>query len=137
VQHVPKLLIAGTTEARQRLYELLGQQFELVEASTTKQAFESIQSHRPDGIVCTVLFDESRMLDFLKAAKADPEIAAIPFIACRAIPSYLLPEDLIRSLESVSASLEASMFLDLLRLVEQGKEAETALLIKNCLERKK
>lgn len=130
----PKLLIASSTEARQKLHELLGKQFDLVEVATTKQAFESIQNHRPDGIVCTVLFDESRMLDFLKAAKADPEIAAIPFIACRAIPSHLLPDDLICILDSVSKCLEASMFLDLLRLVEEGREAETASLIKNCLD---
>lgn len=128
----PTLLLAATSKDRKVLIPALCDDFHLIEAATSKQAFRNIGRQKPDAILCTLLFDESRMFDFLKDLKDNPETATIPFITCRAIASQL-PEDVIKKLDIVSMSFGAVMFLDFLLLFEQGRQSEAVPLIKKCL----
>ena len=54
---------------------------ELACAETVRQAEELLRGQRFDLILCTIVFDESRMFELLELAKSNPQWQSIPF-AC-------------------------------------------------------
>ena len=78
-----------------------------------------------DLIVCGIHFDDSRMFDLLRLAKADPSIQAVPFLCFRDMDSELtLP--IFDSLQIACQALGAVEFIDLFHLKSQfgGEEAD-------------
>lgn len=64
-----------------------------------------------DLVLCSVQFDESRMFDFLVAAKSDPKTRDTPFLCFRHLASALHPT-IFKSLE-IACRAEGSEFVDL------------------------
>jgi hypothetical protein len=89
--------------------------FELVHVMTTSEAFRVLSESQFALIVCTIAFDDSRMLDFLQAAKRSATVRNIPFICCRVLSS-VLPDDLVASVGATSRECGAAEFLDLARM---------------------
>lgn len=58
----------------------------------------------PDLIVCTVMFDESQMFDFLRLAKSRHQWQHIPFVVVRVRPQIL---DSKEALEGVAFTCRA------------------------------
>lgn len=75
----PRVLVAGTTPAIERVREILGGEVDTIAARSMREALQRLESH-PDLIVCNVRFDESRMLDLLQVAKTSPVTRDTPFV---------------------------------------------------------
>src|SRR4029079_4348345 len=107
-----KILVAASPEPSAILQRILGRH-ELSCAQTMVQA-EQFLGERPfDLIICTIVFDESRMFDFLRLAKSKPEWQRVPFVCAR------VRGHIIRSLTALKAAaltcqeLGAAAFLDI------------------------
>ena len=76
------ILVAASADVTGILRRILVDH-DLICAQTLLEAERLLGEARVDLIVCTVLFDESRMFDFLRIAKAKREWRDIPFICAR------------------------------------------------------
>ena len=107
-----KILVAASREPRAVLERVLeGHEFSCAE--TMAQAEQLLGERTFDLIICTIVFDESKMFDFLRHAKSRPEWQRIPFV-CARLRSYILRSP--ASLESVAftcRALGAEAFLDI------------------------
>jgi CheY-like chemotaxis protein len=77
-----KILIAASPEPRAIVERVLAGH-ELACAETTAQAEQFLRERTFDLIICTIVFDESKMFDFLRHAKSTPEWQRIPFVCAR------------------------------------------------------
>jgi CheY-like chemotaxis protein len=128
-----RILLAGNSSTLDVLTPLLsGNGFELMEVKTMPDALAQIRSWSPDLVICGMLFEESRMFDFLRAVKNDPAIQKTPFICSRVVSSDL-PEAVIEAMNVASRALGACLFLDIFDLLQSGKEHEVLALIEDCL----
>jgi hypothetical protein len=109
-----RLLIAAQPAPWQALKSHL-EAFELVHVMTTSEAFRVLAESQFDVIVCTIAFDDSRMLDFLQAAKRSATVRGIPFICCRVLSS-VLPDELVASVGATCRACGAADFLDIARM---------------------
>jgi CheY-like chemotaxis protein len=116
----PTVLVAGTAPAIQKVRALLGAEVDTIPAHSLNEALDQLETH-PDVILCNVRFDESRMLDFLQAAKAQPETRETPFVCFRMTPMSVA---LRHSIEVAVLAIGATAFVD---LSEAGSGAERAL----------
>jgi CheY-like chemotaxis protein len=116
----PTVLVAGTAPAIQKVSALLGAEVDTIPAHSLNEALDQLEAH-PDVILCNVRFDESRMLDFLQAAKAQPETRETPFVCFRMTPMSVA---LRHSIEVAVLAIGATAFVD---LSEAGSGAERAL----------
>ena len=83
-----KILVAASSEPRAMLERILAGH-ELFCAETLARAEEFLREETFDQIICTIVFDESRMFDLLRLAKHTPEWQRIPFICARLRPHIL------------------------------------------------
>jgi hypothetical protein len=105
----PKLLVAGTPTAIEKVAYLLGNEVEYLPARSMNEAVRGFETH-PDMIVCNVRFDESRMLNLLQAAKTAPATRETPFLCVRLSP---MPPRWKKGIEVAVLALGAIAFLDL------------------------
>src|SRR5437870_5042143 len=83
-----KILVAASPEPRAVVERVLAGH-ELSCAETMAQAEQFLGERTFDLIVCTIVFDESKMFDLLQLAKSRPELQRVPFVAARVRP-YIL-----------------------------------------------
>jgi CheY-like chemotaxis protein len=121
-----RLLIAAQPAISLVLKSML-ESFELTHASTTAQAFDALAQSKVDLIVCTIAFDDSRMLEFLQAVKRSASLREIPFICCRVLPS-VLPDELVAGVGATCRQCGAA-FLDIARMGshEAGRSLRNAI----------
>lgn len=136
-----RVLIAAQPAAALLLEEMLEELLELIRVQTIADGIIALQREagRIDLIICTVLFDDSRMLEFLQAVKQDSSISGIPFVCCRLLPTVLAHDSMIR-LGQVCTYLGAREFIDLpgldkLHGVNAGKRAFRNAVMQ-CVESK-
>ena len=98
-----KILVAASPEPRAILERILAGH-ELFCAEAMAQAQQFLGERTFDLIVCTIVFDESRMFDFLRLAKSRLEWQGIPFV-CARLRSYILRSRV--ALESVAFTCRA------------------------------
>src|SRR5688572_5223680 len=77
-----KILVAASPEPRAVVERVLAGH-ELSCAETMAQAEQFLRERTFDLIICTIVFDESKMFDFLRHAKSSPEWQRIPFVCAR------------------------------------------------------
>jgi len=86
-------------------------------------------------VLCGVHFDESRMFDLLRLAKADKRFRSIPFICYRDLQSELAPP-LLESLRIACTALGAEAFIDLYALKQRvgihAADDEFRRLVEQC-----
>ena len=107
-----RILIAASPEPRAILERILAGH-ELSFAETMGQAEQFLRERPFDLIICTIVFDESKMFDFLQLAKSGPEWQRIPFIAARVRPSIVLSSSALRTAAFTCGTLGAEAFLDI------------------------
>ncbi len=83
-----KILVAASLEPRAVVERILAGR-ELSCADTMEQAEQFLREQTFDLIICTIVFDESKMFDLLQLAKSMPEWQRIPFVAVRVRPHTL------------------------------------------------
>lgn len=73
-----KIVVAIRPEDAEMMRSVLGDEFDLVLCTSLSEAQEAL-TPEVDMIACGVHFDDGRMFDLLKHAKADEALRAIPF----------------------------------------------------------
>jgi hypothetical protein len=107
-----KILIAASSEPGDILERIL-EGHDLVRADTMAQAERLLGEERFDGIVCTVVFDDSRMFDLLRVVKSSAAWRDIPFVCARMRLSVLASRIDLRDVAMTCGSLGAAAFLDI------------------------
>jgi CheY-like chemotaxis protein len=86
---------------------------ELAHAETVRQAEQLLRGQRFDLILCTIVFDESRMFELLELAKSNPQWQPIPF-ACARIRLHILQSPAALQAAALTCrELGAAAFLDM------------------------
>jgi CheY-like chemotaxis protein len=107
-----KILIAASPGARQLVERMLAGH-ELSCAESMDQAQQSLCKGSYDLIICTLLFDESKMFDLLRHAKSKPEWQTVPFV-CARVKSHLQWSSIaLKGVEFTCQALGAAAFLDI------------------------
>src|SRR5947199_8957268 len=78
-----KILVAASPEPRAVIERILAGH-ELSCAETMAQAEQLLRERTFDLIICTIVFDESKLFDFLRLAKSRPDWQRVPFVGVRA-----------------------------------------------------
>jgi hypothetical protein len=127
-----RLLVTSVPEGSAELKRILGNSHVLVYAKTVHEAIALCKEKPPEAILCGLLFDDSRMFDFLRACKADPDLSNIPFVCCRVVED-VFPKAVIDALEIAAKAVGAYMFLDVNALKERGMEDQVLFFVNECL----
>ena len=107
-----KILVAASPEPRAVVERIL-EGHALTCAETMSQAERCLREGPFDLIICTIVFDESRMFDLLRFAKSRPESQQIPFIASRVRAHILRSPAALRIAAFTCRDLGAAAFLDI------------------------
>ena len=125
-----RVLLAAQSEALKVLEPILDPFGEIIAVHTTADAFHALDRGGIDVIVCTIAFDDSRMIDFLQAVKRTLNFGSIPFVCVRALQS-VLTDQAVENCRKVSLQCGAAVFLDIAKL---GKD-EAAKAFATSLKR--
>src|SRR4051812_39489478 len=106
-----KILIAASPEPRAVLERILSGH-ELSCAETMAHAEQLLGERTFDLIICTIVFDESKMFDFLRLAKSTPEWQRIPFVCARVRSQILRSPSALEAAAFTCRALGAELFLD-------------------------
>jgi hypothetical protein len=108
----PRVLLASTPSADPILRHSLAPLGDVVSAFTHEEAMRHIEAG-VDAVVCSLRFDESRMLDLI--AEVAGRLPHLPFICCHVLESEL-PEASLRAAFTAAGHLGAVAVVDLPRL---------------------
>ena len=107
-----RILVAASPEPRAVIERILAGH-DLSSAETMVQAKQFLREGTFDLIICTIVFDESKMFDLLQLAKSRPEWQRIPFVAARVRPHILRSPTALRDAAFTCRTLGAEAFLDI------------------------
>jgi DNA-binding NtrC family response regulator len=107
-----KILVAAALEPRAIVERILAGH-ELFCAQTMAQAEQFLRERTFDLIICTVVFDESRMFDFLRLAKSRVECQRTPFVCARVRGHILRSPTALEAAAFTCRVLGAEAFLDI------------------------
>jgi hypothetical protein len=124
--------VADTPEAFALLRESLQGAFSLQHAATLDDAKRLLGADTPL-LVCGCHFDEGRMYDLLRHLKAQPGLAAVPFLALRALEGKL-EDALYESVKIATHALGGNGFVDLFRWKLRYGEVEARHRLTRCVE---
>jgi CheY-like chemotaxis protein len=106
-----KILVAASAEPRAFLERVLaGHEFFCAE--TLARAAQLLGEQSFDLIICTIVFDESKMFDLLRLAKSMPERQRIPFVCARVMTHILRSPTARKAAAFTTRELGAEAFLD-------------------------
>jgi DNA-binding response OmpR family regulator len=106
-----KILVAATPPVQEILRDALEDEFDIILCGNLEQA-KQLLNKPVDLVICTVLFDDSRMFDFLRYAKTNPVTKSIPFICARARRGSL-PHNEVKTFMKAAKVLGADEFVDI------------------------
>jgi CheY-like chemotaxis protein len=127
-----RILVAAQPGASRLLQAMLGDLADLVVVHTTADAFKVLQHERMDLIVCTIAFDESRMMDFLQAAKKGSSTAGTPFLCSRILPG-VLRDNLVATMRDACKECGAVDLIDIATLPPDRAQAALRQAVAGCL----
>jgi response regulator RpfG family c-di-GMP phosphodiesterase len=85
-----------------------------------------------DLIISTIAFDESRMVEFLQAVKADAEYSRIPFLCTRVLPT-ILSDHLVTHMRQICKELGAVDLIDVANLPREKANGVVRAAVNACL----
>src|SRR5437879_7588634 len=107
-----EILVAAAHEPRSVVERILtGHQLSFAE--TMAQAEQLLRGQTFDLIICTIVFDESKMFDLLRLAKSSSEWERIPFVTARVRRHILSSPAALRDVAFTCGTLGAAAFLDI------------------------
>jgi CheY-like chemotaxis protein len=128
-----RVLIAAQPHAAQVLQAMLPNIGNLITVHTTADAFRILEHQQIDLIVCTIAFDESRMLEFLVSVKGTAAVAHIPFLCSRVIAGALR-DSLVGSMGDACKACGAVDFVDVARLPPDLAETTMRKAVRTYLQ---
>jgi DNA-binding NtrC family response regulator len=126
------ILLAASQEPRSSLQRVLAGH-EIVCADSISQADMFLRERAFDLIVCTILFDDSRMFDLLRLAKSRHELQQIPFICARIMPHVLDSRIALEGVAFTCRALGAAAFLNIAEY-KLDPDRELRQAIERCLD---
>ena len=128
-----RVLVAAQPTAWAVVLRMLEDVVDLVPAHSSSDAFRVLEQDPDiDAIVCTIAFDDARMVEFLQAVKGDPEYGRIPFLCLRAFPS-VLSDHLVRDMRHVCKECGAFDLLDIAKLPRDRARTELWATLESSL----
>ncbi len=125
--HVARILIAASPEPGAILQRVLFGH-DLFYALTIVEAQEQLERQTFDQIVCTILFDESRMFDLLRLAKSKRQWKRIPFVCTRMRSTSVDSPIGLEGVAIASKALGAAAFLNIAEYkIDPEREMREAL----------
>jgi hypothetical protein len=131
-----RVLVAAQSEASQVLQTMLTGLADLVPAYTIADALKILERNRIDLIVCTIAFDESRMVEFLQAVKGTALMGGIPFLCSRVLPS-IIRDSMVGTMRDACKECGAIDLVDIARLKPDSAQAVLRAAVQSCLESKR
>jgi CheY-like chemotaxis protein len=125
-----KILVADVAATNARLVRVLEGRHDMHFASTMEDALKSLKQHAFDLVVCGMDFDESQMIDLLRAVKGVEELANTRFICLR----VGIPADEEEQVLKLARFMGACKYIAL-ETVESRADADLLTEIENCLPR--
>ncbi len=107
-----KILVAASPAPRAAIERILAGHA-LSCAETMAQAEQFLRERTFDLIICTIVFDESKMFDLLRLAKSRPEWQRIPFVGARVRAHVLRSRTTLEAAALTCRELGAAAFLDI------------------------
>ena len=107
-----KILLAATPEPRLIIDRVLAGH-DLTHAQNMAEAERWLQERSFDLIVCTIIFDDSRMFDFLRLVKGNEAWKEIPFVCARVRSKTLAWKIALEGVAFTCRALGAAAFLDI------------------------
>ena len=131
--HATGPILVAASEPGYRLLQKLLADYPLIAAYTIDEAL-AVLGRRPDIalVICAVLFDDSRMFEFLRSATS--LYARIPVICVRAVQSGLTRSSL-DSLEEVTKRAGAKAFIDVTTLMGLAGVERARFELERCMAR--
>jgi hypothetical protein len=84
-------------------------------------------------IISTIAFDDSRMVEFLRAVKRNPPTREIPFLCSRVLPNAL-PDNLVPGLRNLCKQCGAVDLVDIAGLDPGASRGALCAAIRACLQ---
>jgi CheY-like chemotaxis protein len=109
-----RALVTATPAAWTRLQPLIAPLVDAIHVQTSSDAFTTLAREPIDLIICTIAFEDSRMIEFLQALKRTPS-ASIPFICCRALPG-VLSDNMVEHMREACVQCGAHALVDIAKL---------------------
>jgi DNA-binding NtrC family response regulator len=109
---------------------------ELVHAKTVEQALRSLRKGGFDLVVCTVLFDDSRMFDLLRLVREEDKWADLLFVCARARHNVLDTPVALEAVGIACRALAADAFLNISDYGRQNPEDGMKKEIEKLLKRR-
>jgi DNA-binding NtrC family response regulator len=107
-----RILIAASPEPRAILERILSAH-DLCLAESMEDAERCLQERTFDLIVCTIVFDDSKMFDLLRLVKSRREWQAVPFVCARARPYVIRSATALQAAAFTCLELGAAAFLNI------------------------
>ena len=129
-----RALIAAQPAAWTRLMHALEDVLDLIPSHSRADAWLVLEQDAADIdlIISTIAFDDSRMVDFLQAVKADAEFSHIPFLCARVLPS-ILADHLVAHLRRGCTELGAVDLIDVANLPREKANSVFRTAVDACL----
>lgn len=105
-----KILLAASPEPQAICRRIL-KDHELLCAETISQAEHILENEEIHLILCTIVFDDSRMFDLLRLAKSNRKWKRIPFVCCK-VRAKLLDSIALEGVQIACKTLGAAAFLN-------------------------
>src|SRR5204863_4840061 len=111
------MLVASQPAALSVLRSLVENGTELVAVHSIEDALRALEQDQAGFhlILCTIAFDDSRMVDFLQTVKRTPALSGIPFLCSRVFAS-VLSDALVLQMGRVCKECGAADFIDIAHL---------------------
>jgi DNA-binding NarL/FixJ family response regulator len=106
-----RVLVAASPESAERVRDALQEHFTLSVTSSLAEA-QSLLAEDIAIVLCGLHFDEGKMFDLLRYAKADPMTREIPFLCVKSTEG-VLSSVIFQGIEIASRALGADGFVEL------------------------
>jgi response regulator RpfG family c-di-GMP phosphodiesterase len=130
----PRVLVAAQPVACHALTAMLGDSVDVVPVESTQDAFRVLEQQQIDLVVCTVAFDESRMMEFLQTLKGTAA-ARIPFLCARVLRG-VISDQLVEHMRAACLECGAADLVDVANLAPSKAQAVMRAAVKACLDAK-
>jgi hypothetical protein len=126
-----KILIAIRPEDMQLMSDALGSDFDTVACFSLDEAKTALD-HNISLVICGLHFDDGRMFDFLKHAKAGAATASIPFFCVKGAGGPL-SRAIYQGIVIATEALGATGFVDLSDLRNKLGDEQTYKVLRDAL----
>ena len=130
-----RVLVAARPSVWPEVRAMLDDLVDLVPVHTPGDALRMLERERIDLVLVTVAFDESRMIEFVQAVKADASAREIPVLCARVVRG-LMRDSLLGATRDACKACGAVDLVDVATLPSDSAKAALRAAVQNCLQQR-